>query len=96
MDFYRLLLGVLVVWRLTHLVAAEDGPWDIVIRLRRRAGSGVWGRALDCFNCLSLWIAGPFALLLGAGWTDRLLLWPALSAGAIVLERVMVRPPESS
>ena len=96
MDFYRLLLGILVVWRLTHLFAAEDGPWDIVIRLRRRAGAGMWGRALDCFNCLSLWIAGPFALLLGAGWTDRLLLWPALSAGAIVLERVMSRPPESS
>lgn len=91
MDFYRLLLGVLVVWRLTHLLTAEDGPWDIVIRLRRRAGAGMWGRALDCFNCLSLWIAGPFALLLGAGWTDRLLLWPALSAGAIVLERVMSR-----
>ena len=91
MEFYRLLLGVLVVWRVTHLLFGEDGPWDVVIRLRRRAGAGVVGRLLDCFLCLSLWIAAPLAMLLGGGWTERLLLWPALSAGAILLERVTSR-----
>jgi len=90
-EFYRLLLGVLVVWRVTHLLFGEDGPWDVVIRLRRRAGAGVVGRLLDCFLCLSLWIAAPLAMLLGGGWTERLLLWPALSAGAILLERVTSR-----
>ncbi len=83
-----LVIGVLVVWRVTHLLVAEDGPWDVVIRLRRRAGDGFWGALLDCFYCLSLWVAVPFALLLGEAWTERLLLWPALSAGAILLERV--------
>lgn len=91
MDGLRLVLGVLVVWRVTHLLAAEDGPWDIVIRLRQRAGAGVWGRLLDCFYCLSLWIAAPLALLLGGGWAERLLLWPALSAGAILVQRVTMR-----
>jgi hypothetical protein len=90
-DGLRLVLGVLVVWRVTHLLAAEDGPWDIVIRLRQRAGAGVWGRLLDCFDCLSLWIAAPLALLLGGGWAERLLLWPALSAGAILVQRVTMR-----
>jgi hypothetical protein len=90
-DGLRLVLGVLVVWRVTHLLAAEDGPWDIVIRLRQRAGAGVWGRLLDCFYCLSLWIAAPLALLLGGGWAERLLLWPALSAGAILVQRVTMR-----
>ena len=91
MDFYRLVLGVLVVWRITHLLFAEDGPWDVVIPLRRQAGAGFWGKLLDCFNCLSLWIAAPLVLLLGGGWTERLLLWPALSAGAILLERLTSR-----
>lgn len=91
MAFYSLALGVLVVWRLTHLLFAEDGPWNVVIRLRQQAGAGFWGSLLDCFNCLSLWIAAPLALLLGTGWTERFLLWPALSAGAIVLERVTSR-----
>jgi hypothetical protein len=92
MRFYWLILGVLGVWRITHLLAAEDGPWDLVVRLRRRVGEGFWGGLLDCFNCLSLWIAAPFALLIGPSWPERLLLWPALSGAAILLERGTTRP----
>ena len=64
MVFYWLVLGILGVWRITHLFYAEDGPWDIFVRLRKLAGSGFWGKLLDCFYCLSLWIAVPFALVL--------------------------------
>jgi len=91
MRFYWLTLGILGVWRLTYLLYAEDGPWDVVVRIRRRAGSGFWGGLLDCFYCLSMWIAVPFALFLGERWRERLLLWPALSAGAILLERATAR-----
>jgi hypothetical protein len=89
--FYQLVIGVLVVWRITHLFFAEDGPWDVVILLRRRAGDGFWGKLLDCFYCVSLWVAAPLPLLFAGGWTERLLLWPALSAGAILLERATAR-----
>ena len=92
MTFYWLVLGVLGVWRVTHLLHAEDGPWDLLVRVRRRVGNGFWGALLDCFYCLSLWVAIPFALLLGQGWKERLLLWPALSGGAILLERATARP----
>lgn len=88
MRFYWLTLGVLAVWRLTHLLQAEDGPWDLIVRLRNFAGSGFWGKLLDCFYCLSLWIAAPFAWFLGQGVRERLLLWLALSAAAILLERI--------
>lgn len=88
MQGYELAIGILAVWRVTHLLFAEDGPWDVVIRLRRRAGPGGWGRLLDCFHCLSLWVAAPFAVLLGGWWAERLLLWPALSGGAILIERL--------
>jgi hypothetical protein len=86
-SLYVLLLGILVVWRITHLLQAEDGPWEVVVRLRARAGAGWLGQLMDCFYCLSLWVALPFALLLGATAGERVLLWPALSAGAILLER---------
>ena len=92
MRFYWLLLAVLGVWRITHLLAEEDGPWDLVVRLRRRLGEGFWGRLMDCFYCLSVWIAVPFACLLGATWGERLFHWPAISAGAILLERWTRRP----
>jgi hypothetical protein len=93
MRFYWLTLGVLGVWRITHLLTAEDGPWELVVRLRRRAGKGggVWGALLDCFNCLSLWVALPVALTLGDGWRERLLLWPAISGAAILLGRLSER-----
>lgn len=91
MDVFRFVLGVLVAWRMTHLLFAEDGPWNVVIRVRRKAGGGGLGRVLDCFNCLSLWIAAPLAWLLGGAWVERLILWPALSAGAILIERVTSR-----
>lgn len=86
-ELYGLLLGVLGVWRITHLIQAEDGPWDVVVRLRVRAGAGILGDLMDCFYCLSLWTALPFAYVLGATWLQYLLLWPGLSAGAILLER---------
>jgi len=96
MEFYRLVLGILCVWRVTHLLQAEDGPWDLVVRLRKAAGTGFWGKLLDCFYCLSLWIAVPFAIGFGSGWRNKLLLWPALSAGAILAERLTGVPDAGS
>jgi hypothetical protein len=86
-----LTIGTLAVFRVTHLLQAEDGPWGVVVGLRRRAGAGFFGSLLDCFYCLSLWIAAPVALLLAEGGKERLLLWPALSAGAIAIERLTGR-----
>ena len=87
MRFYWLIIGTLSVWRVTHLLAAEDGPWQLMVRLRRQAGAGFFGELLDCFYCLSIWIAAPIAWLIGEGWRESVLLWLALSAGAILLER---------
>jgi hypothetical protein len=83
-----LVLGILTVWRITHFLRAEDGPMDIVVLMRRSAGESVWGKLLDCFYCLSVWVSLPFGILLGGSWLERALLWPSLSAGAIILERV--------
>ena len=89
----KLLLGVLGVWRITHLLQGEDGPWEIVVRLRRRAGPGFFGGLLDCFACLSLWMSVPFAWSLGRDRRERALLWPALSAAAMLIERAAAPPP---
>lgn len=93
MQFYWLVIGVLCVWRVTHLLSAEDGPANLFVALRRKAGNGFWGGLLDCFYCLSLWVAAPLAALIGEGVKGRILLWLALSAGAILLERVTADQP---
>lgn len=91
MEFYRLVVGILGVWRITHLLQAEDGPWDIMVRFRQAVGNGFAGKLLDCFACSSLWVSAPFAFFLTRQCRQRFLLWLALSAGAILLERVTQR-----
>jgi hypothetical protein len=93
MAIAAIVVGTLAVWRVTHLLQAEDGPWNLLVRLRRLAGSGFWGQLLDCFYCLSMWVALPVALLLATSWREGVLLWLGLSGGAILLERATARPP---
>jgi hypothetical protein len=84
----HVLLAILGVWRITHFFWGEDGPGDLVVRLRRLAGDGFFGRAMDCFYCLSIWVAAPFAIEIGGTWPERTLVWLGLSGGAILLERL--------
>jgi len=86
-KFYWLTLAVLATWRITHLLSEEIGPWNCFHKLRSIVASRFRSGLLDCFYCLSLWISAPFAYVLGADTGERLLLWPALSAAAILLHR---------
>jgi hypothetical protein len=88
MKFYELTLRVLCVWRLSPLLAAEDGPWGIFARLRLWVCTGLLGELMDCFDCLSLWISTLIIFLFQGPWKERVLLWLACSAGAILLERL--------
>jgi hypothetical protein len=85
-SFYWLVVGVLAVWRISYLLQVENGPWNAFERLRRGLSGAAWGDIFACFYCLSFWVAVPFALILGEDWVSRLVLWPALSAGAIIIE----------
>lgn len=85
-GWYWFVLGVLAVWRVTHLLHLEHGPWGLFERgraLGRRIGIG---ELVDCFFCLSLWTAVPVAWWLGSTWPERLVAWLACSAGAILIE----------
>jgi hypothetical protein len=84
----RFVLAVLATWRVTHLLASEDGPADLIVRFRARLGRGLAGSLMDCFNCLSLWIAAPAALFVSREPLDWLFTWLALSGAACLLERV--------
>jgi hypothetical protein len=93
-EYYLFFLGVLAVWRVTHLLTAEDGPFRVIARLRRAAGRSFLGLLLDCFYCLSLWVAAPFASWIAGNGPYWGLVWLALSGGACLLERLTVRRNE--
>jgi hypothetical protein len=92
-PWFGFVLGVFATWRVAHLLAHEDGPWDAVLRLRVALGNGVWGRLLDCFYCLSLWIAAPIAWAVVRDPVEWLLAWLGLSGAACLLDRLGRAPP---
>lgn len=89
--FEVVLVTALCVWRLTHMVTAEDGPWRVIATLRRLASRCLPAGLLDCFYCASLWISAPFAIAFATGWREQLVLALTGSAGAILLDRLWTR-----
>jgi hypothetical protein len=82
----RFSVAALATWRVTHLLAREDGPADVIVRGRQRLGDSSVGALMDCFQCLSLWTAAPIAIVATPG-RARVTWWLALSAAACLLER---------
>ena len=81
------IVWLLAVWRETHLLHAEDGPWDVFVHVRRVATRLGAGRALECFYCLSLWVALPVAAWLARDVAGAIGLWLGLSGGACLAQR---------
>lgn len=88
-PWFCLLIAVLATWRLARFIAREDGPFEVVVRLRRRAGSGFLGQLMDCPYCLSVWLAIPFAFALADSLVPWLTAWLAISGGASFLENLL-------
>jgi hypothetical protein len=86
---WRFALCALAIWRIAHLLASENGPWDLIARLRATLGSSVLGRLMDCFYSLSFLISLPPAIWMSSSWMQILVQWLALSAVACLLERSM-------
>jgi len=92
-DFWiRFILAILATWRVTHLLASEDGPFDVIAKFRALLGHSIAGKLMDCFNCLSVWIAAPAALFVTRQALDWVFVWLAISGAACLLERTAREP----
>jgi Protein of unknown function (DUF1360) len=91
-TLWHFVVAVLATWRVTHLLAAEDGPADIVVRFRALLGQSIAGRLMDCFNCLSIWISALAALFVTRHWLDWIMVTLAISGAACLLERLGQKP----
>ena len=90
----RFMLSALAVYRVSFLVAREDGPWDLFRRLRLAAKDTGAGRLVACVTCLSIWVALPLAWFVGSSWIERLVGWWALSGAAVLMDRATRDPFE--
>jgi len=82
---------IIVVWRLTHLISAEDGPFDLIIRLRKLSGTSFFGKLMDCFYCLSIWIGLAAACYVANGAVEILIFCLYYSGASILLEKLTNR-----
>jgi len=95
MDFYWLTIGTLATWRLTFLLAVEDGPFGLTARLRRFLERTPLGQVVECSHCLSLWSAAILAAPLARSPLHYFYLSLAFSAGSILLESLTRREADA-
>lgn len=91
-DVWCFVLCSLAVWRLAHLLSRENGPWNLVFRMRTALGLEVLSYPAACFYCLSLLAALPPALWMSTSRMGFFVQWMALSAVACLLEKATQMP----
>jgi hypothetical protein len=93
----------LTVFRVTHLLVVDDGPFGVFCMLREAAGvfdengtivvtkEWLWSGLLSCHWCLSVWIALPMALLWRGLSLTVFPAWMALAGASALLEEAARR-----
>ena len=77
---------LLAIWRFTHLISLEDGPFHIFEKLRY-----LNNKPFSCFYCLSMWTSFLPAVYFSSDFITLIIYWFALSGGAIILEKLSDR-----
>lgn len=83
MNWLAFVLAVLATYRVAHMIAREDGPFDVFSSMREIVGQESWfGRGLHCVLCISFWLALPAALVAGL---PIVMGWLGVAGGVMVL-----------
>lgn len=85
-------VGALATWRVSRLLVAEDGPAQLVVRLRRAVDATPLAGVMDCFACTSIWVGSAVAVALFGGRLparDVATLGLALSGAALLTEGLL-------
>lgn len=83
-------LVVLSVYRVSHMIALEDGFFDLFVWLRGELGQKHWiGRGMHCVLCLSFWLSLIVLIVLpNYSLLHSLLLWIGTSGAVLVVHRI--------
>ncbi len=80
-------LGVLATYRVSFMIAQEDGPFDMFSKWRGYIGQKTWvGRGMHCTLCISFWVSLLCAFFLVDGVTI-ILYWLGIAGGVLALHR---------
>jgi hypothetical protein len=96
LDLIRFVFAVFACYRLSELIAIDDGPGDMFLWLRAKCGAydigedsrpvTSLGRFIECPYCLGVWFAAVLALVLWPiGWMMPVR-WLAIAGGQAFLQ----------
>lgn len=84
----KIVIDILIVWRLTHLLQSEKGPYGVIERFTKwLTPGGLASELVSCFYCLSVWF-GIIVALVRCGDITFLPYSLALSGGAILAQLI--------
>ena len=78
----------IIAWRLTHLISLEDGPFDLIIKLRTLLGNSFFGKLMDCFYCTSVWVGLIGGIYAGDNLVQIIILTLYYSGAALLFEKL--------
>ena len=88
------ILSILAVYRVSYLIAREDGPFNVAIRLRTavqmgRGDSWVAG-GIACPLCISFWLSWVAAVIFWDGHLSNYILMAlGIAGGALVTHHIV-------
>lgn len=86
-DIITWIAAVLSVYRMAHMIAMEDGPFDVFSTLRGKVGQSNWiGRGFHCVLCISFWLTLP-AIFVHWVIIDPILAWLSIAGACLILHK---------
>jgi len=92
LDFGLFILFGLLIYRLSFLIAREEGPFSLFSRLRGRIdpSQSTWiGRGINCPLCISFWLSFIIAYPLSdKSIYNIIFLWLSFAGLSMLFERI--------
>lgn len=83
-------VALLGVYRLSHMIAMEDGPFDVFALARDSVGQASWvGRGLHCPLCISFWLSLPMSWVIVPDVDALAFTWLGLAGACLMLHRLL-------
>lgn len=84
-----IVLATLATYRLSRMIALEDGPVDVFSNMREKVGQATWvGRGVHCVLCISFWLSWLVVLLLPlASLPEYVLAALGIAGGVVVIHK---------
>lgn len=90
LSLFSFIVMTLVVWRVSVLIAADEGPFSLIEKARSRIDphQSTWlGRGVRCVGCVSFWASLAAALIVQASVWE----WLGMAGGALLIHKAVTR-----